>query len=118
MSFVCSIGEGVDGMGIAEGEGSPAREKDVMGSVDDVVDSSYLLQRQELAEGVPLIIRYGDRALILVSGPYTPESGDVPMVEALEVQVLSERSGVHPDRAVDIFKEALRREASQEPTGV
>ena len=118
MSFVCSIGEGVDGMGIAEGEGSPAREKDVMGSVDDVVDSSYLLQRQELAEGVPLIIRYGDRALILVSGQYTPESGDVPMVEALEVQVLSKRSGIHPDRAVDLFKEALKREAGQELTGI
>lgn len=73
--------------------------------------SDYFQQRESLAEGALVAIRLEGKLLLLtprLPGDPAPESGDVPVVEALLAEIIDVRPAIHPDQSLELLvKEVL-----------
>jgi len=66
----------------------------------------YSEQREALGEGKPAVIRLEGKLLVLIPrhpGHPAPESGDVPVVEALLATIIDFRIAMHPDQSVELL---------------
>ncbi|OGY16283.1 MAG: hypothetical protein A2785_01690 [Candidatus Chisholmbacteria bacterium RIFCSPHIGHO2_01_FULL_49_18] len=69
----------------------------------ELIQNEYESHIKDLVEGHPVYIHAGKVGLVLLPRRATPESGGVPIVTALIVDVVERMEGVHPEQAIAGF---------------